>query len=89
MLLLRPLDAKTPAHPAAKLVLKLLAPRCTRTPAVLASPPPVGLWETLLRHRPLPPVPRPLLPLTRMLECGPRSWRTKVQTDLRTEDVTK
>jgi hypothetical protein len=30
-----------------------------------------------------------LLHHAHVLKCGPRSWRTKVQTDLRTEDVTK
>jgi hypothetical protein len=25
----------------------------------------------------------------RVLKCGPRSWRTKVQTDLRTDEGTK
>jgi IstB-like ATP binding protein len=30
-----------------------------------------------------------LLHHAHMLKCGPRSWRTKVQTDLRTEEETK
>jgi hypothetical protein len=30
-----------------------------------------------------------LLHHAHVLKCGPRSWRTKVQTDLRTEDTTK
>ena len=30
-----------------------------------------------------------LLHHAHVLKCGPRSWRTKVQTDLRTEDATK
>jgi hypothetical protein len=30
-----------------------------------------------------------LLHHAHVLKCGPRSWRTKVQTDLRTEDLTK
>jgi IstB-like ATP binding protein len=30
-----------------------------------------------------------LLHHAHVLKCGPRSWRTKVQTDLRTEPVTK
>ena len=30
-----------------------------------------------------------LLHHAHVLTCGPRSWRTKVQTDLRTEDATK
>jgi DNA replication protein DnaC len=30
-----------------------------------------------------------LLHHAHVLKCGPRSWRTKVQTDLRTEEVTK
>jgi hypothetical protein len=30
-----------------------------------------------------------LLHHAHVLECGPRSWRTKVHTDLRTEALTK
>ena len=30
-----------------------------------------------------------LLHHARVLKCGPRSWRTKVQTDLRTDEATK
>ena len=30
-----------------------------------------------------------LLHHAHVLKCGPRSWRTKVQTDLRTEEATK
>ncbi|MGH9202108.1 MAG: ATP-binding protein [Vicinamibacterales bacterium] len=30
-----------------------------------------------------------LLHHAHVLKCEPRSWRTKVQTDLRTEDTTK
>ena len=30
-----------------------------------------------------------LLHHAHVLKCGPRSWRTKVQTDLRSEDLTK
>ena len=29
------------------------------------------------------------VPLTHVLKCGPRSWRTKVHTDLRAEEATK
>jgi hypothetical protein len=30
-----------------------------------------------------------LLHRAHVVKCGPRSWRTKVQTDLRTEEATK
>jgi hypothetical protein len=30
-----------------------------------------------------------LLQHAHVLKCGPRSWRTKVQTDLRPEEATK
>ena len=30
-----------------------------------------------------------LLHHAHVLKCGPKSWRTKVQTDLRTEELTK
>ena len=30
-----------------------------------------------------------LLHHAHVLTCGPRSWRTKIHTDLRTEDATK
>ena len=30
-----------------------------------------------------------LLHHAHVLKCGPRSWRTKVQTDLRTEEATR
>jgi hypothetical protein len=30
-----------------------------------------------------------LLHHAHVLKCGPRSWRTKVQTDLRTEEIPK
>jgi hypothetical protein len=32
---------------------------------------------------------RRLLHHAHVLECGPRSWRTKVQTDVRTEEVSR
>jgi hypothetical protein len=37
----------------------------------------VTIWQDLVGHH------------AHVLKCGPRSWRTKVQTDLRTEEVAK
>jgi hypothetical protein len=37
----------------------------------------------------VPPLAHRLLHHAHVLKCGPRSWRTKVQTDLRTDEGTK
>jgi DNA replication protein DnaC len=77
-------------HTAAEDLLELIMRRYERASTLLTSHRPVddggkllgdtaaitALLDRLLHH-------------AHVLKCGPRSWRTKVQTDLRTEEAAK
>ena len=77
-------------HTAAEDLLEIVMRRYERASTLLTSNRPVDDWgkllgdtaaETALLDR--------LLHHAHVLKCGPRSWRTKVQTDLRQEEATK
>jgi DNA replication protein DnaC len=77
-------------HTAAEDLLELIMRRYERASTLLTSNRPVDDWgkllgdtaaDTALLDR--------LLHHAHVLKCGPRSWRTKLQTDLRTDAGTK
>ncbi len=77
-------------HTAAEDLLEVVMRRYERASTLLTSNRPVDDWGklrgdtaavTALLDR--------LLHHAHVLKCGPRSWRTKVHTDLRTEEVAK
>jgi hypothetical protein len=90
LLIIDDLGMRKLAHTAAEDLLELIVRRYERASTLLTSNRPVDDWGklpgdtaavTALLDR--------LLHHAHVLKCGPRSWRTKVQTDLRTEGATK
>jgi len=64
--------------------------RCERASMLLTSNRPMDDWGKLLGDTAaVTALLDRLLHHAHVLKCGPRSWRTKVQTDLRTEEVSK
>jgi len=77
-------------HTAAEDLLELVMCRYERTSTLLTSNRPVDDWGKLLGDTAaVTALLDRLLHHAHVLKCGPRSWRTKVQQDLRTEDGTK
>jgi DNA replication protein DnaC len=77
-------------HTAADDLLEIIMRRYERASTLLTSNRPVDDWGKLLGDTAaVTALLDRLLHHADVLKCGPRSWRTKVQTDLRTEDVTK
>ncbi len=75
---------------AAEDLLEIIMRRYERASTLLTSNRPVDDWGKLLGDTAaVTALLDRLLHHAHVLKCGPRSWRTKVQTDLRTEDVTK
>ena len=75
---------------AAEDLLELIMRRYERASTLLTSNRPVDDWGKLLGDTAaVTALLDRLLHHAHVLKCGPRSWRTKVQTDLRTEDATK
>src|SRR5207244_4303035 len=90
LLVIDDLGMRKLAHTAAEDLLELIMRRYERASTVLTSNRPVDDWGkplgdtaavTALLDR--------LLHHAHVLKCGPRSGRTKLQTDLRTENGTK
>jgi DNA replication protein DnaC len=78
------------AHTAAEDLLELVMRRYERTSTLLTSNRPVDDWGKLLGDTAaVTALLDRLLHHAHVLKCGPRSWRTKVPTDLRTDDGTK
>ena len=73
-------------HTAAEDLLKLIMRRYERASTVLTSNRPVEDWGKLLGDTAAGTA---LLHHAHVLKCGPRSWRTKVQTTLRAHDPKK
>ena len=74
-------------HTAAEDLLELIMRRYERASTLLTSNRPVDDWGKLLGDTAaVTALLDRLLHHAHVLKCGPRSWRTKVQTDLRTED---
>jgi DNA replication protein DnaC len=77
-------------HTAAEDLLEVAMRRYERASTLLTSNRPVDDWGKLLGDTAaVTALLDRLLHHAHVLKCGPRSWRTKVQTDLRTEEVTK
>jgi DNA replication protein DnaC len=73
-------------HTAAEDLLELIMRRYERASTILTSNRPVDDWGKLLGETAAVTALLDRLPHhAHVLKCGPRSWRTKVQTDLRTE----
>ena len=71
-------------------LLELIMRRYERVSTLLTSNRPVDDWGKLLGDTAaVTALLDRLLHHAHVLKCGPRSWRTKVQTDLRTDEGTK
>ena len=77
-------------HTAAEDLLEVIMRRYERASTLLTSNRPVDDWGKLLGDTAaVTALARSPAASCHVLKCGPRSWRTKVQTDLRTEEATK
>jgi DNA replication protein DnaC len=77
-------------HTAAEDLLEIIMRRCERASTLLTSNRPVDDWGKLLGDTAaVTALLDRLLHHAHVLKCGPRSWRTKVQTDLRTDEAPK
>jgi DNA replication protein DnaC len=77
-------------HTAAEDLLELIMRRYERASTMLTSNRPVDDWGKLLGDTAaVTALLDRLLHHAHVLKCGPRSWRTKLQTDLRTEAAAK
>src|SRR6187431_1932693 len=90
LLIVDDLGMRKLAHTAAEDLLELIMRRYERASTLLTSNRPVDDWGKLLGDTAaVTALLDRLLHHAHVLKCGPRSWRTKVQTDLRTEEATK
>jgi DNA replication protein DnaC len=90
LLIIDDLGMRTLAHTAAEDLLELIMRRYERASTLLTSNRPVDDWGKLLGDTAaVTALLDRLLHHAHVLKCGPRSWRTKVQTDLRADDGTK
>src|ERR1700716_42085 len=77
-------------HTAAEDLLEIIMRRYERFSTLLTSNRPVEDWGKLLGDvAAVTALLDRLLHHAHVLKCGPRSWRTKVQTDVRTEEAAK
>jgi DNA replication protein DnaC len=77
-------------HTAAEDLLEVIIRRYERASPLLTSNRPVDDWGKLLGDTvAVTALLDRLLHHAHVLECGPQSWRTKLQTDFRTEPATK
>ncbi len=77
-------------HTAAEDLLELIMRRYERASTILTSNRPVDDWGKLLGDTAaVTALLDRLLHHAHVLKCGPRSWRTKLHTDLRTEAAAK
>ena len=77
-------------HTAAEDLLELIMRRYERASTILTSNRPVDDWGKLLGDTAaVTALLDRLLHHAHVLKCGPRSWRTKLHTDLRTEAASK
>jgi DNA replication protein DnaC len=90
LLIIDDLGMRKLPHTAAEDLLEVIMRRYERASTVLTSNRPVDDWGKLLGDTAaVTALLDRLLHHAHVLKCGPRSWRTKVQTDLRTEAATK
>ncbi len=87
LLIIDDLGMRKLPHTAAEDLLELVLRRYERASTILTSNRPVDDWGKLLGDTAaVTALLDRLLHHAHVLKCGPRSWRTKVQTDLRTDD---
>ena len=90
LLIVDELGMRKLTHTAAEDLLELIMRRYERASTLLTSNRPVDDWGKLLGDTAaVTALLDRLLHHAHVLKCGPRSWRTKVQTDLRTEEGTQ
>ena len=90
LLIIDDLGMRKLPHTAAEDLLELIMRRYERASTLLTSNRPVDDWGKLLGDTAaVTALLDRLLHHAHVLKCGPRSWRTKVHTDLRAEEVTK
>ena len=90
LLIIDDLGMRKLPHTAAEDLLELIMRRYERASTMLTSNRPVDDWGKLLGDTAaVTALLDRLLRHAHVLKCGPKSWRTKVQTDLRTEDTSK
>jgi DNA replication protein DnaC len=90
LLIIDDLGMRKLPHTAAEDLLEVIMRRYERASTMLTSNRPVDDWGKLLGDTAaVTALLDRLLHHAHVLKCGPRSWRTKVQADLRTEDATK
>ena len=90
LLIIDDLGMRKLPHTAAEDLLEVIMRRYERASTLLTSNRPVDDWGKLLSDTAaVTALLDRLLHHAHVLKCGPRSWRTKVQTDLRTEEATK
>jgi len=90
LLIIDDLGMRKLPHSAAEDLLELIMRRYERASTMLTSNRPVDDWGKLLGDTAaVTALLDRLLHHAHILKCGPKSWRTKVHTDLRTEDTSK
>jgi DNA replication protein DnaC len=90
LLIIDDLGMRKLPHTAAEDLLEIIMRRYERASTLLTSNRPVDDWGKLLGDTAaVTALLDRLLHHAHVLKCGPRSWRTKVQTDLRTEEAPK
>ena len=90
LLIIDDLGMRKLPHTAAEDLLELIMRRYERASTLLTSNRPVDDWGKLLGDTAaVTALLDRLLHHAHVLKCGPRSWRTKVQTDLRPDEGTK
>jgi DNA replication protein DnaC len=88
LLIIDDLGMRKLPHTAAEDLLELIMRRYERASTLLTSNRPVDDWGKLLGDTAaVTALLDRLLHHAHVLKCGPRSWRTKVHTDLRTEEA--
>jgi DNA replication protein DnaC len=90
LLIIDDLGMRKLPHTAAEDLLEIIMRRYERVSTLLTSNRPVDDWGKLLGDTAaVTALLDRLLHHAHVLKCGPRSWRTKVHTDLRTEEAPK
>jgi DNA replication protein DnaC len=90
LLIIDDLGMRKLPHTAAEDLLEIIMRRYERASTLLTSNRPVDDWGKLLGDTAaVTALLDRLLHHAHVLKCGPRSWRTKIQTDLRTDVTAK
>jgi DNA replication protein DnaC len=90
LLIIDDLGMRKLPHTAAEDLLELVMRRYERASTLLTSNRPVDDWGKLLGDTAaVSALLDRLLHHAHVLKCGPRSWRTKVQTDLKADEATR